>query len=132
SNACGQSSSAPSNNPIRWRERSVTVILRTSAWFEGRPDRLLAESGQVMGELLPPPRPVVGDVVPPQVQLVRDALLLQYGGRRASGRQRAGRVGLPVTLTHGEQDEQSAAQPVKMVAGQVGQVVGRVVEVRRG
>src|SRR5690349_24340896 len=85
----------------------------------------------MMGELLTPPRPVVCYVVPPQIELMRDALLGQQRVGRASRRQRACRVRLPVTLTYREQDEQPAAQPVEMFTRQVGQVVDRIVEVRR-
>src|SRR6185503_10996772 len=88
---------------------------------------LLAEPRQVMGDLPAPPGPVVRYVVPPEVEVMGDALRLEYGGGRASRRQRAGGVGLPVPLTDREHDEDPVAQPLQVVALEVGQVVGRVV-----
>src|SRR5689334_2050981 len=114
--ARGQSSSVPSSNPMT----CSTVDLQAA--------EASAEAWQVMGELGAPRRPVVRDVVTPQVELAADAPLAEQVGHLPGGVQRAGRV-LPLALAADQQHGQLPAQPVEVVAVQVGHVVDRVVEV---
>src|SRR5262245_30554325 len=104
SNARGQSSSVPSNSPIR----CSTLDLQ----------RMSAEPRQVVRPLGAPGRPVVRDVVPPQVQLVPDALGREQARQVSRGRERAGGV-LPLPLAADQQDGQPPAQPVQVVAVEV-------------
>src|ERR671919_2314751 len=84
----------------------------------------------MMRELRAPRRPVVRDVVAPEVQLVPDALASEQPREAARALERAGRV-LPLPLPAAEEEADTGAQPVEVVAVEVRHVVHRVVEVRR-
>jgi hypothetical protein len=70
----------------------------------------------------------VGNVVAPEVELVAQPLLPQQPGEALRALERAGGV-LPLALPAHDQHAQPAAQPVEVVAVQVLDVVGGVVEV---
>src|SRR3954447_6010667 len=113
SNAVGQSSSVPSRRPIRW------VVAVIAAPFS-------AEAGQMVGDLRAPGGPVVRDVAAPQVELVADALLRQALGEPQRAGQGARRA-LPAALPAHEQQADSRAQPLEVVAVEVRDVVHRAV-----
>ena len=79
-------------------------------------------------ELRAPRRPVVRDVVAPQVELVAQPLFLQQPGEALGALERAGGV-LPLALAADEDHAGAGAQPLEVVAVQVADVVGGVVEV---
>src|SRR3954468_6444587 len=85
SNAVDQSSSVPSNSPIRW----VGISSSHEAW-------------QMMRDLALPRRPIVRHVVAPQVELVSDSLPREDVRESLRALQRARRV-LPHALTAHEQ-----------------------------
>src|SRR3954469_19868322 len=116
SKAVGQSSSVPRSRPIRW----VVSVMRS---FRS------AEAGQMVRDLRAPRRPVVRDVVAPEVELVADVLVAQAFGETQGAVEGAGRV-LPLPLTADEQQAHARAQPLEVVAVEVGDVVDRAVEVR--
>ena len=69
-------------------------------------------------------------VVPPQVQLVPDALVGQQAGHPARVDGSAPVVSSHMPLPADQQQATPGAQPVEVVAVQVGHVVQRVVEVQ--
>src|SRR2546421_332775 len=83
----------------------------------------------MMRDLGAPRRPVVRDVVTPEVELVPDPLLGERPRELTRRLERARRV-LPLALAADEQEAGARAQPLEMVAVQVPDVLGRVVEVR--
>src|SRR3954453_14036694 len=115
SKAVGQSSSVPRSRPIK----CVVSVIRS---FRS------AEAGQVVGDLRAPRGPVVRDVVAPEGELVADALVAQALGEAHRTVERAGRV-LPLALPADEEQAHARAQPVEVLAAEVGDVVDRAVEV---
>src|SRR3990170_4956320 len=97
SNAVGQSSSVPSNIPIRC---FLSIV----------PPSPLDESWQMMRDLVAPRRPVVRYVIPPKVQVVLDALLGQSGCEPLRRLERSGRV-FPLTLAAYEDEVRLGSQP---------------------
>src|SRR5580704_8630371 len=65
----------------------------------------------------------------PTVKFVPNPLLLEQRGETPGARQRPGGV-LPLALAADQQQAELVAQPAEVIAGQVGHVVQRVVEVR--
>src|SRR4051812_12736818 len=116
SNAAGQSSSVPRSSPMR----CLVSVMRS---FRS------AEAGEMVGDLRAPRRPVVRDVVAPQVELVADVLVAQALGEAQRALERAGRV-LPPALAADEQQAHARAQPLEVIAVEVGDVVDGAVEVR--
>src|SRR6516225_3766978 len=117
-NALGQSSSVQSSNPIRCLVVTAGSLLSRT---------VLAEAGQVVGELGAPGRPVVRHVVAPHVQFVLDAFLGQQRRKALGAVQRSGGV-LPLALTDHQQQADLAAQPLEVVTGQMADIVHGVIE----
>src|SRR5687767_7708213 len=88
SNADGQSSSVPSNNPIR-------------CFLSMPPTFASDESWQMMRYLAAPRRPVVRYVIPPKIQFVLDALLRKPLGEPFRGFESSSGV-FPLTLPANE------------------------------
>src|ERR671911_1830008 len=82
----------------------------------------------MMRDLRSPRGPVVRRVLAPEVELVADALLAEQAGELPRALERASRV-LPLALAGDQEQIDLAAQPVEVVAVQVLDVVGGVVEV---
>ena len=91
---------------------------------------LLTEFAQIIRKHLSPPDPVVGDVVAPDVQLVRDVLLREQARQLAGAGLRPGGV-LPHALAAHEREVDVMAQPGQVVAVQVRDVRGGVLEIQR-
>src|SRR2546425_1041656 len=106
SNAAGQSSSVPRSKPMTCSDKAR----------------------KMMRDLAPPGRPVVRHVVSPQVHLVPDPLLGEQRTEPLRRLQRTGRV-LPLALPADEQERRLCGQPAEMIAGEVCDIVHRVVEV---